>query len=152
MTITVATRIPVPPARAFAVIADIERWPDRIADISRIEILSDDPVGPGTRFRETRTMHGRTAQQEMTVTEYTPPERLLLTADAHGMHYRMLHVLREVDGGTHLSLHFTATPATITARLIAPVARRLVGQSLQRTLQSDLDQLAAACTLVPATA
>ena len=72
-------RIAAPPDVVFATMADIARWPEFIGGIERVELLTDGPVRVGTRFRETRTMFGRSASEEMTVAELAPPHRFVLT-------------------------------------------------------------------------
>jgi len=42
--------VAAPPARVWAVWADVERWPEWTASVTRIEPLSG-PLGPGARFR-----------------------------------------------------------------------------------------------------
>lgn len=66
--IRMSTTIQAPPERAFAAFADFPHAARSVSGIERIEMLTDGPVGAGTRFRETRIMFGREATEEMKVT------------------------------------------------------------------------------------
>lgn len=140
MEVTLDVRIDAPPVLVFAVLADVPRWPARIEAITRVETLTSGPVAPGTRFRETRLMFGRTATEEMTVAELVTPVLLVLTADNHGTHYRMTHRLSPEGAATRLNLVFEGQPQTFLARLLAPLGY-LMANSVRRQIEADLASL-----------
>ncbi|MGH6814477.1 MAG: SRPBCC family protein [Hyphomicrobiaceae bacterium] len=140
MEIRVETRILAPRTKVFALAADIPRWPELIGAIERIEMLTPGPVAPGTRFRETRRMYGRSATEEMTLAEMTPPERFVLTAAAHGARYRVEHIFVPDGNATRLTLAFSAQPTTFLARLFQPLAKPMAGH-LRKQLAADLADL-----------
>lgn len=140
MQITVATWIAASPERVFSVAADIPRWPQHIAAITRVEILTPGPVAVGTRFTETRTMFGREAVEEMTVAEITPPARLVLTAESHGTRYRAVHTFTPDGEGTRLTLEFDGVPVTLAARLMTPLAW-MMRRQIKSQLAADLVDL-----------
>jgi hypothetical protein len=140
MRIMVETLVAAAPARVFAVAADVPRWPQIIAGISRIEMLTTGPVTTGTRFRETRTMFGREETQAMAVVEFVPPTRFVLAAESHGTRYRAEHKFLPVDGGTLLTLALDGVPETLVARLLAPLAWAMRGR-VARMLDADLADL-----------
>ena len=132
--------IDAPPARVFAHVADIPRWPERISAITRLEMLTDGPVRVGTRFRETRLMFGREAVEEMTVAELTPPERLVLTASNHGTDYRMTHLITPEGAGSRLLLVLEGKVRTLAARLLLPLGWLMVGH-VRRAIAADFADL-----------
>ena len=71
--LTVTETVAAPAARVFERATDIRSWQDTIDAIDRIEMLAEGPAGVGTRFRETRTMMGKEAREEMEVTAFEPP-------------------------------------------------------------------------------
>ncbi len=137
MKITIETTIAAAPEIVFATIADIARWPDFIEAIERIEMLTSGGLEVGTRFRETRTMFGRSATEEMTVAALEVPARMVLTASNHGTRYRATHELRRAEAGTRLELAFEGVPASFAAKLLSVVGVLFVAP-LRRQLAADL--------------
>ena len=137
MRIDVETLIDAPMLTAFATAFDVGAWPNFIAGIEKIEVLTPGPLGVGSRFRETRRMFGRQAIEEMTIDEIVTPERFVLTAFSHGTAYRAVHQLAEVDGITRLLLMFEGEPKTLAARAMFPIGRLFLG-SVKRQLADDL--------------
>ncbi len=146
MRICVETAISASPERVFALLTDVERWPETMVAIERIDMLTEGPVDLGTRFRETRTMFGREAIEEMTVAEISPPQRFVLTATNRGTAYRAEHLLEAHDAGTRLRLIFDGTPQTLAARLLAPLGYLMRG-TIERQLAVDLADLKRAAEL-----
>ena len=62
--VSVSTQIAAPVAEVFALFTDLKNAPGRVKGIKRIELLTNGPVGVGTRFRETRVMFKRDATEE----------------------------------------------------------------------------------------
>ncbi len=141
MLLSLETSIAAPREHVFSVLSDIAGWPDQISGIDRVELLTEGPVRVGTRFRETRRMHGREATEEMTVAELVAPERLVLTAENHGTHYRASHYL-EADGSsrTRLRLEFEGRPVSFLAWLCVPLATLFKG-AVKRAMLADLADL-----------
>ena len=140
MQIVVEEAIRAPRALTFAIATDVRNWPSLVSSIRNTELLTREPVGPGTRFRETRLIHGSIATGEMTFSEFEPPARFVLTAQNHGAKYRIEHTFDEVPYGTALTLRFVATPLTTGARLMSPLAL-LFRSALQRQLKADVTDL-----------
>ena len=127
MQVTVETEVAAPPDVVFATMADIAHWPEFIGGIERVELLTDGPMRVGTRFRETRTMFGRSASEEMTVAELVPPHRLVLTAENHGTRYVATHEVTPTANGARLALTFAGTPVTVAARLFSVIGILFIG-------------------------
>jgi Polyketide cyclase / dehydrase and lipid transport len=150
MQIDIETTIDAAPADVFAIAADIGHWPDVISAIESIELLTPGAVGIGTRFRETRKMFGKSATEEMTVAEFAPPHRFVLTAHSHGTAYRTVHTLEPVGAGTRLRVLFEVTPTSLLARIMAPVGWLLLG-TLKRQIAADLADMKRAAERRPHT-
>jgi uncharacterized protein YndB with AHSA1/START domain len=140
MQVSIATTVEAPPSRVFAVAADIARWPDFMSAIERVDLLTPGPVAIGARFRETRTMFGRSASEEMTVVEFTPPHRLVLAAHNHGTAYRAEHIFEASGAGTRLRMIFGGVPTSLMARLMAPLGWLFL-PAVKRQLAADLADL-----------
>ena len=140
MKISVSQTVNAQPALAFAIASDVKAWPGIIAGIESTEILTRDPIGPGTRFRETRRMHGKLATEEMVFAEFDPPDRFVLTAYSHGTRYRATHEFKGAGLATEMTLTFSGRPVTRMAHVLSPVAY-LFAPLLRRQLASDLADL-----------
>ena len=140
MQIVLETIIAAPATVVFSTLVDVGRWAQFMSGIGSVEVLTPGPLAPGTRFRETRTMFGKTASEEMMVVEIAPPHRLLLAASNHGTDYRVDHKLATTIDGTCLSLQFSGTPVTLPARLFAPLGLLFAG-SVRKQMDKDLADL-----------
>lgn len=128
------------PETVFAVCSDFANSAQRVEGIEKVEMLTDGPVGPGTRFRETRIMFGREATEEMEVGAYEPPTRYTLVAASHGAKYHSEFLFDEVDGGTRVRLTFDATPVTFFAKVMA-VLTKPMQKKIYDLLCKDLDDI-----------
>jgi hypothetical protein len=144
LEIVVTRIVKAPAARVFRIIADIPNWPKIVTAIESTDVLSGEPVGVGTHFRETRRMFGRLASEDMHVAALESPTRLLLTAESNGAHYLTEHLVEAINGSTaKMTLRFKAIPETTMARLMS----RLMGfmiPKLRRMLERDMGDIAAA--------
>ncbi|MEX1023606.1 MAG: SRPBCC family protein [Planctomycetota bacterium] len=137
--ILIERTIAAPPEAVFAVSTDVPSWPEIVPAIDKTELLTPGPVGLGTRFRETRTMFGREATEEMEFLEFEPSTRYVLGAMSHGCRYRTTFRLTPVEGGTRLSMEFGAEPLTFFAKVMsvamAPM-RKKIGEMCGRDLDA----------------
>ena len=138
MQIAVECFVEPPPDAAFSTAIDISNWPRFISGVqSVVELLTPGPLAARTRFRETRSMFGQQAIEVMALAQVEPPRRFLFTAFDHGTAYRAEHLFTPEAAGT---LIFESRPATVLARLFAPLGWLFVG-TLQRRLEGDLADL-----------
>jgi hypothetical protein len=140
MKISVTLSVNAQPALAYAIATDVRAWPGIISGIESTEILTRDPIGAGTRFRETRRMLGTLATEEMTFAEFDPPARFVLTAYNHGTRYRATHEFKGMGLATEMTLSFSGRPITSMAHFMSPFAF-LFQPILRRQLVSDLADL-----------
>jgi Polyketide cyclase / dehydrase and lipid transport len=142
MKIEVETHVAAAPDIVYAVVTDIAHWPDFIRSIDLIEILTAGAVTDGMRFRETRTMFGRSATEEMTVAKLAPPHRFDLIAENHGTRYLAVHDIAPAAGGSRLRLVFEVTPVTLAAKMGAIIGLMFKG-AVTNQLRSDLTDIKA---------
>lgn len=137
MKIEIETMVAAPPQIVYGTLTDLAHWPEFLRGVARVEVLTPGTLAIGTRFRETRTMLGRSTTEEMTVAALDPPHRFELTAENHGTRYRVVQNVSAVAGGSQLRLSFEGTPVTLAAKLGAVLALLFKG-AVTRQLQSDL--------------
>lgn len=129
-----------PAAEVFSLVADIAGAAERIRGIDRVELLCDGPVGVGTRWRETRTMGGGTATEEMTITAFDPPRSYAAECVSCGCHYRSTLSVAADGDRSRVTMTVTTRPLTTLAWLMAPLAAVMSGTA-KRALAADLADL-----------
>jgi uncharacterized protein YndB with AHSA1/START domain len=137
---TVTTEVAAPPERVFAAFTDYAHIAEHVSAIQRVELLTEGPVGVGTRFRETRTMFGREATETMEVTAFDPPRSFTLEANSCGAHWSMVHRFQPERGGTHVTLEMTLRPVSFLAKVMSPLSRLMAG-SMLKCIQQDFDDM-----------
>ncbi len=136
-------------ARADAVwriVTDIENSAEVVSAISQIERLDDNEgFGLGTRWRETRTMFGKEATEEMAVTAVDPGRSYTIEADGRGAHYVSVVTVEPIgEKRSNLSMSFAGEPQGIGSKLLAATVGKLFEGATRKALQSDLDDIARA--------
>ena len=140
-TIQASRRIRADQNAVFDVIGDCRNYADAVPHIAEVTILSEIQRGVGLRFRETRVMKGKSATSDLEVTEFDPPERIRRVSDMHGTVWDSVFSLRSDGDTTTLTLTMEATPRTLMAKIMTPLAMKMVGPALE----SDLDAVRDYC-------
>lgn len=145
-SVVVERRIEAPPGPVWEALTDLREMERVLSGVERIEVLTEGAFGVGTRWRETRKMFGKSATEEMTVTESEPPDRYVTVADSHGMHYVSEIALRPAGAdATTVRMTFSGGPAEdnrmgFLARLLSGLGTKAVSKALAK----DLDDVASA--------
>lgn len=137
----VTRQIQAPVALVFSRISDIRRFKDVNDSILDIEFLTEQQIGVGTRFKETRTMNGRRATTTLELTELVENDHVRLVSDEGGAIWDTVMRVREKDGGTELSMVMDARPYKLMARIVT----RLIKGMITRAVVADMDGLKAKC-------
>jgi carbon monoxide dehydrogenase subunit G len=143
-TTTLSKHIKASPDKVWAVISDIPDSAATLSGIDSVQLLTDGPYGEGTRWRETRSMLGRSETVEMWVAEADPPHRTTVKALQGGADYTSRYTLAKRDGGTDLTLTFGAEvvkPGVFSRAMMAVFGK--IGMSITRKgLAKDLAEIA----------
>lgn len=139
--LSISRTIPAPRSEVFARLSNFPQAADTIGAITQVEMLTEGEVGVGTRFRETRTVFGREATEEMEVTAFEAPRSYTLEAESHGAHYVSTFTLDETPGGTEVTLSFTATPLTVFAKIMSFLTKPML-KTVMKECAKDLDDVA----------
>ena len=139
-SVEVTTTIAASPERVFEVATDLASLPDTMSGIDSVEVLGDGPFGAGTRWRETRTLYGKQATEEMWVTGFDPPRSYVVEAESHGAHYRTEITFVPEGERTRVTFVFGARPLNLVARLFS-VLGGLMLKSVKKALEQDLEDL-----------
>ncbi len=146
--IEITEHVQAPVERVFALAADFANASERIGSIIKVEMLTEGPVGVGTRFVETRRMFKREAREEMEVVAFEPPHRYALAADSCGCRYLSELRFTGEAGGTRVVMTFEATPLSLLARIMSVLSRPMI-KMLRHEVQRDLADLKAAAEHAP---
>jgi uncharacterized protein YndB with AHSA1/START domain len=150
MQITCSQHINASPERVFAASTDVPRWPETISAITKTELLTDGPVGIGTRFRETRVMFGKEASETMTFARFDPPREYMLTAESHGCKYETTFTFTPDAGGTRVDMNFKGEPQTFMSKAMAAVMAPMLKGTMVKCITKDLQDLKANLEAAPA--
>ena len=96
-TITIAA----PPERVWAVLIDVERWPERIPTVDEVERLDDGPLKVGSR---TRLRQPKLPEAVWTVTELTDGKSYTWEQKSPGVTGVAAHLVEPHPDGTRLTL------------------------------------------------
>jgi carbon monoxide dehydrogenase subunit G len=125
-------------------ITDIEHAAETISGIEKLEVLHKPASGiVGLKWRETRTMFGKSATEVMWITEAAEQQHYKTRAESHGCVYECTFRLAGQGGDTRLTMTFESTPRSFAAKLFSPLMAAFKG-ALKKQLQKDLDDIKSA--------
>jgi uncharacterized membrane protein len=143
--VEVRRHVTAPVQRVWDVATDLAGSPEVVRGIDAVEVLTPGPFGVGTRWRETRTMMGRSATEEMTVTAVEPQRSYRVEAASRGAHYVSTFAFTpSADGGTDVTVTFGGRPTSTVARVLGAVTAPLGRRAVTRALEQDLHDIAVA--------
>ncbi|GAB3530424.1 SRPBCC family protein [Arthrobacter monumenti] len=145
-SITLSRPVAAAPERVWRVLTDIPGAAGTLSGVDRIELLSQPPYGVGTRWRETRTMFGKKATEEMWVTAADAPNSTVVEAESAGTHYTTTFTVVPDGPGSLLSLEFAGRPVSESRwqSILWKVFGRLGLRAASKAMRVDLDDIAAA--------
>ncbi len=146
-----ATRvIRAPVETIFQTLARVEIFSRAVPGITNIEFLTDKKYGVGTRFRETRLMHGKVATTDLEVTELTENKRIRIVAEAGGTTWDTVFSVEPrashgSDFQTEVHMQMGARPLNLFAKVLTPMILGIV----TRGVTSDIDAIKQYCESQP---
>lgn len=140
----VSEKINAPAEAVFAAASDFASAPQRISGIKKMEMLTEGPVGQGTRFRETRVMFGKEATETMQVLDFQPGRSYTLGASSCGCEYRTVVSVRPNGSGSEVTMDFTGRPLTFGAKVMAGLMGWMLKGTCAKLMKQDLADLKAA--------
>lgn len=146
MQVSASTEIFASAKEVWAVIADIEHCVDTISGIDSVEILQP-ATGPsitGLTWRETRTMFGKSATEEMCISEAKEPHYYDTRAVSHGSVYLTHLAIEETESGCTLTMTFNGEPQTFGAKFVWALTGWMAKRFMQKTIAQDLADIKAA--------
>jgi uncharacterized protein YndB with AHSA1/START domain len=144
VSVTSVRLINAPQESVFQTFTDLRRAPEFIPAIKTLEVLTEGPIGKGTRWREMRVMMGKEATETMEITEFDPPRSYAVEARSHGTHYRSTFRFSPESGGTRAEMTFSGRPESGWAKALGALVGWAFKGMLRKALEADMDALKAA--------
>ncbi len=108
--------------KVFSYLADLTRHGEWAAHPLRIQQTFEGPVGAGTTFTSVGHQFGRDNEDELTVTEFIPNEKIVFESEGGAGRFRHYFLLQEEDGGIRLTKGVELVKSSLLLRLLLPVA------------------------------
>ena len=131
--------IAAPIDAVWAVLSDVPRQPEWMADLKAVRLLTPPPLGAGTRAEGTVRIMGITVRDPITITAFDPPHRFAIRHEGLFTGAGVITLEPTADA--------TGTRVTWDETLLAPVVPHLAGALgrpvLATVFQNDLHNLRA---------
>lgn len=129
----------------WAVITDIENAANVIGGIEKVEVLEKPDVGlVGLKWRETRKVFGKTADEVMWITDAVEGESYEARAESNGCIYVSTMSVVEQGGSCELTMiHDTQTQGSV-AKVIGAVLGLVFKGLMRKMFLKDLNDIKAA--------
>lgn len=142
MKASVQININASAAAVWNVITDIKNCMDVISGIEAIEIHNMPESGlVGLKWKETRTMFGKTATEVMWITDSVENERYSVRAESHGSVYLTDLRLESEDSRVLLTYEFRSEPRTGGAKFMDILFGRMMRKATAKGLMNDLEDI-----------
>ena len=125
-------------------LAAFERYPERMRSSVAIEFDGERREGIGVRWRQTRTVFGRSHSQDIEITGWKPPRQLVLAAREAGALYETRYELASVEGHTEVRMTLSVTATNPIAWVFVTTVGRRILRSTGETMARDLADLSSA--------
>ena len=121
-----AVEISAPPDRVWAVMSDIEAWPEWTPTVTRVELLDPGPLAVGQRAR---VLQPRLPAAVWRITALEPGRSFTWVTRSPGVVVTARHSVEPVVGGSraHLALHFGGLIGPLVARITRGLNTRYLG-------------------------
>lgn len=129
----------------WSVITDIPNAAETISGIDSVEILENRSDGlVGLRWRETRTLFGKSATEEMWITDAAEHEYYKTRAESHGCVYKSSFVITGQNGSNLLTMTFVSEPQGFMTKLLTLPMGITFKPMLKKAILKDLQDIKAA--------
>lgn len=134
--------------KVWAMITDIENSASFISGITNVEIINpagDDLVG--LKWKETRKMFGKEADEIMWVTHSQKHNYYQTRAENHGAIYVSRLEITEENDGVTLEMSFEGQGSTLMVKIMSGIFGAFMKKSMRKALVVDLEDIKKACEI-----
>lgn len=142
MKLTCKIPIKADKAAIWQTITDINNAAVNISGIDDVEIL-EQPEGElvGLKWRETRTLFGKSATETMWITDAETNKYYRTRAENHGAVYISEMAISEENGENYLSMSFTGEAQTFGAKIMSALMGWMMIGSTRKVMLQDLEDI-----------
>jgi hypothetical protein len=131
-----------PVGKVFATFTNLREAAHHVNGIKKLEVLTDGPIGVGTKFRETRVMFKRESTEEMEITSFEPNQSYSVGCHSCGVEFNTTFRFVPKGDSTEVQMNMNCKPVSLFAKIVSPLTSLMVGPTMKKCLNSDLDDLA----------
>lgn len=124
----------------FNAFSDLKNLSNNVRAIKSIELLTPGDIGIGSKFKETRVMFGKESSETMEITQFSPSDYFKEEARYNGMHYVTEWRFIDEENKTTVSIDFSGTATTLTAKLLNVLFSFMAG-GMKKAFLADMDDL-----------
>ena len=129
----------------WTVITDIDHAAQTVSGIEEVEVIERPASGlVGLKWRETRTLFGKTATEVMWITDAGEAEFYRTRAESHGAVYVTTMRITEQDDGCLLTMALDSRPQSFAAKLMGIGFGLLFKGATRKAMLQDLNDIKAA--------
>ena len=132
----VAVDIDAPPEKVFALLCDVERWPEWTPTMTSVQRLDHGPFAVGS---SARILQPKLRPAVWKVTELEDGRNFTWVTSAPGLRMKAGHKVERQGAGSRVELSFEMSG------LIAPVASRLYGALIEKYVTTETQSLKQRC-------
>lgn len=139
MKLKISVAINSNPESIWEKITDIENATNHISGINKIEILNKPEEGLlGLKWKETRTLFGKTATETMWITEAEKYKYYKTRAESHGSVYTTVISITPENNQVVLSMEFGAKAQSFGAKIMYFLMGWVMKGATKKALMQDL--------------
>jgi hypothetical protein len=142
MKLTVQMPVDASKEAIWKVISNIKNAEKTITGIEKVEVLEEPKEGlVGLKWRETRTLFGKTATEVMWITEAKENSHYKTRAESHGSIYITEVGIVEENGKNHIRMEFNGQPQSFGAKIMGAMLGSMMKNATKKALMKDLEDI-----------
>ena len=142
MKLEIEIEINAPKVKVWEAITNVQDWDKTVSGVEKVEVLEQPSNGLlGLKWRETRTLFGKTATEVMWVTEATDQEFYETRAENHGAVYITRRTVKGQGDQSSLIVEFSGQAQSMVAKIMSAIMSPLFKGATKKALLKDLEDL-----------
>lgn len=141
-SITVTRKILAPTSVVFNTVADPSQFAQAISGDTKVEFLSENKLGVGTRFRQSRVVNDKETTMEFEVTESVQNEQVRIINETRGTLWDSIFIIIPSGQFSTLIIQMEAISKKWFPKLLLPIMMPLF---IKKAVEKDMDDLKSFC-------